>query len=116
MMNNTENELELTNKLLVEMVKNQKNNFKIIMKLYLITLVCFTIIIISMVVGFLIYESQFEQLETTTETTYEQEVSGNDSEINNVEGNLYKDNATHNDRKRLDACKTESNSKENYEN
>nr|DAM10871.1 MAG TPA: hypothetical protein [Caudoviricetes sp.] len=26
-----------------------------------------------------------------------QEVSGTDSEINNVEGNLYKDNAVHND-------------------
>ena len=51
-----------------------------------------------MTIGFFWYESQFEVTEdiATTETIT-QEVSGENSEINNVDGNLYKDNATHNE-------------------
>lgn len=58
-----------------------------------------SLVINLIIVGaFLWYESQFtytdkEVIETTTTT---QEVSGEDSEINNVDGNQYKDNATHN--------------------
>ena len=42
------------------------------------------------------YESQWEY--TTTETiTTTQEVEGDNAEINNVEGNQYKDNSVHNE-------------------
>ena len=80
-------QVEATNKLLLQMVKNQKENNKNMIRIFIIT----------MVVGFFVYESQFEtELETTTETTITQEVSGEDSTINNVEGNQYNDDATHN--------------------
>lgn len=90
-------QVEATNKLLLQMVKNQKENNKNMVRVFVITLCCMTILLVSMVVGFFVYESQFEtELETTTETTITQEVSGEDSTINNVEGNQYNDNATHN--------------------
>lgn len=90
-------QVEATNKLLLQMVKNQKENNKNMIRVFIITMCCMTILLVSMVVGFFVYESQFEtELETTTETTIKQEVSGEDSTINNVEGNQYNDNATHN--------------------
>lgn len=90
-------QVEATNKLLLQMVKNQKENNKNMIRIFIITMCCMTILLVSMVVGFFVYESQFEtELETTTETTITQEVSGEDSTINNVEGNQYNDNATHN--------------------
>lgn len=90
-------QVEATNKLLLQMVKNQKENNKNMIRVFIITMCCMTILLVSMIVGFFVYESQFEtELETTTETTITQEVSGEDSTINNVEGNQYNDNATHN--------------------
>ena len=56
--------------------------------------------------SFLLYESQFEYGATTkevitTETTdnsvITQEVNGENSEVNNVEGDMYRDNSTHNE-------------------
>ena len=88
---------EAVNKLLLEMVKNQKENNKNLIKVFVISIICYTLLLTSGVVGFFIYESQFEYVEeVVTETTIKQEVEGDSAEINNVEGNLYKDNATHN--------------------
>ena len=90
-------QVEATNKLLLQMVKNQKENNKNMIRVFIITMCCMTVLLVSMVIGFFVYESQFEtELETTTETTITQEVSGEDSTINNVGGNQYNDNATHN--------------------
>lgn len=92
-------QVELTNKLLLDMIKNQKKNMSNMCRIFVISTCCLTIIIVSMIIGFFVYESQFEVTEaiTTTTETITQEVSGTDSEINNIEGNLYKDNATHNE-------------------
>ena len=90
-------QVEATNKLLLQMVKNQKENNKNMVRVFIITMCCMTVLLVSMVIGFFVYESQFETgMETTTEKTITQEVSGEDSTINNVEGNQYNDNATHN--------------------
>lgn len=92
-----DNQVEATNKLLLQMVKNQKENNKNMIKVFIITMCCMTVLLVSMVIGFFVYESKFEtEFETTTETTVTQEVSGEDSTINNVGGNQYNDNATHN--------------------
>lgn len=89
---------QAANKLLLEMVKNQRDNTKNIVRLFIITVVCYTAILIAMIVGFFWYESQFVYTEEiVTEEVITQEVSGDDAEINNVEGNLYKDEAIHND-------------------
>lgn len=92
-------QIELTNKLLLDMIKNQKKNMSNMCRMFVISTCCLTIIIVSMIIGFFVYESQFEVTEaiTTTTETITQEVSGTDSEINNIEGNLYRDNATHNE-------------------
>lgn len=87
---------EATNRLLLDMVKNQKEYISGMLKIFIITLVCYTLLLISMIVGFFIYESQFETEVVETQTTITQEVSGDGSDINNVEGNQYNDNATHN--------------------
>jgi hypothetical protein len=85
------------NQLLLEMTRTQKTQQRALIKVYIVTVVCFTALLISMIIGFFWYESQFETTTQTTEKIVTQEVSGTDSEINNVEENLYKDNAVHND-------------------
>lgn len=88
---------QAVNAMLLEMVRNQRGNNKCILKVFVITIICYTALLVTMVVGFFVYESQFEVTEQiVTETTTAQEVSGENSEINNVQGNMYKDNATHN--------------------
>lgn len=94
------NDLEITNKLLFEMVKNLKQTNKNITKAFVTTVICLTVIIAIGIAGFFWYESQFEvneQTTTQTELSLEQEASGEEAEINNVLGNMYKDNATHNE-------------------
>ena len=88
-------QVQALNKLLLEMNKNQKESNSSLIKTFIITVICFTVLLISMVFGFFWYESQFEVTEKVVTETITQEVSGTDSEINNVEGNLYKDNASH---------------------
>ena len=100
-MTNKEETLEQSqamNQLLLEMVKTQKNNTKSLIRVFITTIICYTMLLIAMTIGFFWYESQFEVTEeiVTTETTT-QEVSGENSEINNVDGNVCKDNATHNE-------------------
>lgn len=97
-MSTHEEQLEATNKLLLDMVKNQKENAKCIFRAFVITICCYTALLVTMIVGFFVYESQYETAEivTTTETVT-QEVSGTDSTINNVEGNQYNDSAMHNE-------------------
>lgn len=61
-----------------------------------IALIVSILVNLAIVGGFLWYESQWEYTETKEIT---QEVSGNDSDINNVSGNQYKDSAIHNEGK-----------------
>lgn len=91
---------EATNKLLLEMVKNQKSANKNLTKVFISAIIGYTLLLIAMVVGFFVYESQFEtaeEIKTDTEISVDQEASGEDAEINNVLGDMYKDNATHNE-------------------
>lgn len=90
---------EATNKLLLEMVKNQKSANKNLTKVFISAIIGYTFLLIAMVVGFFVYESQFEiqENETHTEFSVDQEASGDDAEINNVLGDMYKDNSTHNE-------------------
>ena len=94
---NNEDNVEVVNKLLLDMVKNQKDSNKNMLKVFITTIICLTIILLSFVFGFFYYESQFDYSTTETTKTITQEVSGSDSEINNIEGDMYKDNAIHND-------------------
>lgn len=62
-----------------------------------VVILCLIITIITGVVSFFIYESQFEQEETTTETSWSYaEASGENAAINNVQGDQYNDQATRN--------------------
>lgn len=58
-----------------------------------IALILSILVNLGLVCGFLYYESKWEYTTTTTTT---QEVEGDSAEINNVDGNQYKDNAVHN--------------------
>lgn len=83
------------NKILLKLFNNSK---KVVMRL-IICLVISLILNLTLVIGIIIYESQFTVLETTTSelvTETSQEVEGDNAEINNVSGNQYKDNAIHN--------------------
>lgn len=98
MQSELENNMEITNKLLLEMVKNQKAANKNLTKVFMSVIIGYTVLLLGMIAGFFIYESQFETIETD-KYSIEQEASGEEAEINNVLGNQYNDNATHNDGK-----------------
>lgn len=78
--------------IVVDMLESKKRECK----MFFIALLCSLLVNVITLVGFLYYESQWDYKDTITTTT-EQEVSGTDSEINNVEGDQYKDNSIHND-------------------
>lgn len=92
-----EKDLELANRVLLELSKNQKENNKSLLKVLIINIICCTLLVMTLVIGFFVYESQFDMANVVTTETVTQEVSGEESDINNVEGNQYNDNATHNE-------------------
>lgn len=98
-MEENKNDMSDITQLLLNMVDSQKQTIKSQTKVFIIVIVCYTVLLLSMVVGFFIYDSQFDYTETlTTEREITQEVSGENSTINNVDGNQYNDSATHNER------------------
>ena len=80
------------NKVIINLLKQQRGTNK---RMF-IALIVSILVNLAIVGGFLWYESQWEYTETKEIT---QEVPGNDSDINNVSGNQYKDNAIHNEGK-----------------
>lgn len=95
-----ENErLNAVNKILLDTAKSQESLIKHFRKMLVVVSICFTVIICAMVVGFFYYESQFETVETETTTTdTDLTTSGENANINNVtNGDMYNDNATHNE-------------------
>lgn len=80
------------NKVIINLLKQQRETNK---RMF-IALIVSILVNLAIVEGFLWYESQWEYTETKEIT---QEVSGNDSDINNVSGNQYKDSAIHNEGK-----------------
>lgn len=65
--------IQATNKLLLDMVQNQKEGNKNLAKSFIATVICMTIIIVTMVVGYLIYESNFEIIDTTEKSSITQD-------------------------------------------
>lgn len=80
------------NKVIINLLKQQRETNK---RMF-IALIVSILVNLAIVGGFLWYESQWEYTETKEIT---QEVPGNDSDINNVSGNQYKDSAIHNEGK-----------------
>lgn len=80
------------NKVIINLLKQQRETNK---RMF-IALIVSILVNLAIVGGFLWYESQWEYTETKEIT---QEVSCNDSDINNVSGNQYKDSAIHNEGK-----------------
>lgn len=80
------------NKVIINLLKQQRETNK---RMF-IALIVSILVNLAIVGGFLWYESQWEYTETKEIT---QEVSGNDSDINNVSGNQYKYSAIHNEGK-----------------
>lgn len=91
--------LSAMNSILLDTAKNQENLIKHFRKMLVVVSICFTVIICAMVAGFFWYESQFETVETETTTTdTDLTTSGENANINNVtNGDMYNDNATHNE-------------------
>lgn len=86
--------------LLVDLVQTQKKNYKAFVKVFVITISLYTLLLIFMVCGFYLYESQFDYTESYTLTEdIDQDVEGDNAIINNVDGNQYNDNAIHNEDK-----------------
>lgn len=65
-------QMDSTNKLLLEMVKNQKDNIKNLVKVFIATIICYTILLLGSVIGFFIYESQFETIDSNYDYSMDQ--------------------------------------------
>lgn len=81
-----ESQMDSTNRLLLEMVRNQKQNAKNLIKVFVTTIICYTALLLGMVAGFFIYESQFETIEGETEYAVRQEAvsdNGGNAIVNN---------------------------------
>lgn len=86
------------NRIVMAMLQQQKDSNKRMFVALIVSLVINAIIFC----GFLYYESQWEYSTETTYTTtttedVDQNIEGEGSAINNVEGNQYNDSSTHNE-------------------
>lgn len=89
---------KIMKEVLINMVRNQKESLSNLIKLFIVVIVCYTMVLLGGIFGFFWYENQFETVTTETVTTMTtQEVSGESSEINNISGDMYKDNSVHNE-------------------
>ena len=82
--------IEVTNKLLLELIKNQKQNTSNMIKMFIVTVISMTVIILGTVIGFLIYESQFETISSDYQYEVEQDAAtdGDGNVINNFGGDF----------------------------
>jgi len=97
-----ESQMDSTNKLLLEMVKNQKLNAKNLIKVFVTIIICYTVLLLGMVAGFFIYESQFETIEGETEYVVQQEATsdnGGNAIVNNGGDVNYGESSTEGGRK-----------------
>lgn len=83
-MSKIDENMEATNKLLLEMVKNQKENLSNLTKTFIISMICYTCLLIAMIAGFFIYESQFEVSDWEKQMSQEIETSGDDDNVNAI--------------------------------
>jgi hypothetical protein len=77
---------------LIQVILDLLDSTKRQMKGLLVALIISILVNVAIVGGFLVYESQFDIADTVTETTT-LETSGENADINNVEGDQYNDNA-----------------------
>lgn len=81
------------NRIVMAILQNQKEQIRLLIAVLIISI----LVNLCSIGAFLWYESQFVYTTKEVTTTVTQEVSGENSNINNVEGNQYNDNAIHND-------------------
>ena len=97
-----ENQIEkmnALNKILIDTDRTQGQMLRHFKNMIITAIICLSLIICCMVIGFFWYDNQFETVEadgitkTTTMTT-----SGDNANINNItDGDQYNDNAIHNE-------------------
>ena len=80
------------NRIVLSLLKGQKDANKKMFIALIVSLLINAIIIC----GFFIYESQWDTVSEYTTTT-EQTVEGENATINNIEGDMYRDNSIHNE-------------------
>ena len=82
--------VQAANNLLLDMVQNQKEGNKNLSKAFIATVICLTAIIITMIIGYFVYESQFEIVNSkdTAEVMQEADNQGSGNIIMNNSGDL----------------------------
>lgn len=87
MENNNLSQAETINNLLVDMIQSQKESNKNLARAFIITIACFTVLIATMIVGFFVYESQYDVVDTNYKYECEQEAEAGDDGVAIVNGN-----------------------------
>lgn len=83
------NQLQATNKLLLEMVKNQKVNAKSIIRVFIVTIGCYTLILLTIIICLFVYEGQFETVDSQYTIEQNAESDNNGNAIVNNGGDMY---------------------------
>jgi len=81
-------QLQAVNKLLLEMVKNQKANSKSIFKMFIATVICYTIVLVTLIICIFIYEGQFETIDSQYMIEQSAESDNNGNAIVNNGGDV----------------------------
>lgn len=71
-------QLQATNKLLLEMVKNQKVNARNVIKVFIVTIGCYTAILLTIIICFFVYEGQYETIDSNYDYSVEQSAETDD--------------------------------------
>lgn len=71
-------QLQAANKLLLEMVKNQKANARSIIKVFIVTIVCYTVILLAIIICLFAYEGQYETIDSNYDYSVEQNAESDD--------------------------------------
>lgn len=71
-------QIQALNTVLLEMNKSQRDANKSLIRSFIITIVCMTVLLVSMIIGFFWYESQFQTIEKSASETAVEEVFSTD--------------------------------------
>ena len=98
-----ENQIEkmnALNKILIDTDRTQGQMLKRFKNMIITAIICLSLIICCMVIGFFWYENQFDTITTdTVDRTTTLTTSGENANINNAtDGDMYNDDSVHNDK------------------
>ena len=70
--------IDKMDELLLDLAKSQKESNRNMVKMFIVATVCFTVLLVTMIIAFIYYESQFETIDSKYTYEYDQEAEATD--------------------------------------